>query len=90
MQSSSQAAAELASQNEAAAGMVTDMLTTVDRAAASDQEFVDATRDVASKCSEHVNNFCDANASEVSTLALGIQVCPVPPKQAAQPVKSSN
>jgi len=28
---------------------------------------------VASECSEHVNNFCDANAAEVTALAASIQ-----------------
>jgi hypothetical protein len=69
-----QAVTELTSGAEKGASISSELTDSLDAAGKADTAFFTATRDVASECSEHINNFCDANAAEISALSMTIQV----------------
>eukprot|EP00873_Tetraselmis_striata_P027928 jgi/Tetstr1/448192/TSEL_035483.t1 len=68
-----QATTELQAGAEKGAGIAGGLTEALAAAGHADAAFYTATRAVASECSEHVNNFCDANAAEVTALAASIQ-----------------
>lgn len=69
-----QAVTELTSGAEKGASISSELTDSLDAAGKADTAFFTATRDVASECSEHINNFCDANAAEISALSMTIQM----------------